>query len=287
MEPDKAVDDALEVLADGLTLEEAHAGDSHTAIVVSGMDDPQVANALGLYLVGLLAGVVRTNLQLSTALLDTTPEGRQQLAADVQARLEPSVEDSQWTIDHFDTDVRDPWIAEGVGHAILAVRGRAVTPCLGGSVAALSVPHSKPTQQGLDLVAIYDEDGLPAMALGEAKATLDNGSGRLTESIGFFREVEMGSRDLEIRMQVVLLQEALSDTLRRGLSGAFWRNRACFLPLIAHGDDFDIRASRPALLALSRPPTHKRVIHCRPPAYGQFFDGIAAAMQRAVATINP
>jgi hypothetical protein len=89
VEPEEAVDQALEVLAADLELREAHTHDSHIALSVSGLAEQAVIDALGLYLVGLLAGIVRTNLRLSAALLDRTPEGRAQLAADVEARLTP------------------------------------------------------------------------------------------------------------------------------------------------------------------------------------------------------
>jgi hypothetical protein len=287
VEPEEAVDQALEVLAADLELREAHTHDSHIALSVSGLAEPAVIDALGLYLVGLLAGIVRTNLRLSAALLDRTPEGRAQLASDVEARLTPPDGASPYAVEHFVADVRDPWIAEGIGHVILAVRNRVETLCLSGAVAAITVPHGKPSQQGLDLFAIYNEEGMPAIALGEAKATRENGSARLTEAISFFRTVEAGDRDVDIRMQVVLLREALDESLQQELSGSFWRQRACYLPMIAHGDDLDMSAARPALLAIARPATHKRVIYCRPDDYTRFFNAVAAAMRRSVPTINP
>jgi len=286
LDADVAVDQALDALAADLILREAHTPESHTALTISGLEREAVVDSIGLYLVGLLAGIVRTNLQLSAALLDVTPEGQAQLEADVEARLTPPSGASTWVVQHFDADVRNPWIAEGIGHAILAVRNRAETVCLSGPVVAMTVPHAKPSQQGLDLFAIYDDDGLPAIAIGEAKATLDNGSGRLTESIAFFRAVEAGDRDIDIRMQVVLLREALDEPFQEGLSGSFWHQRACYLPLIAHGDNVDMSAPRPALRAIPRRAGLKRVIHCHPADYAQFFEDVATAMRRAVVTMN-
>ena len=287
MRADEAVDQALDTLAERLRIREAHAHDSHTDLAVVGLADTRVIDALGLYLVGLLAGVVHTNLRLSTALLEQTPEGHAQLGLDVEARLTPRADASSWVVDHFDANVRDPWIAEGVGHAVLAVRKRKDTACLSGPVAAMCVPHVKPSQQGLDLFALYDDQGMPAMALGEAKATLANGSGRLSEAIAFFRDVERGDRDVDIRMQVVVLHDALKPALQQALSGSFWKKRACYLPVIAHGDDVDMNLPRPALRAIARAATHKRVLHIRPDDYAGFFDGIADAMRAAVAKINP
>lgn len=287
MEPDAAVNDALEILVNGLLLQEAHSHDSHIALAVTGLSEVKVIDALGLYLVGVLAGIVRTNLLLSTALLDRTPEGQAQLAAEVEARLTPSAEASAQAKEDFHANVRDPWIAEGIGHAMLAIRNRANTPCLSGAVKALLVPHVKPSQQGLDLFAIYEDHGFPAMALGEAKATSANGSGRLTESISFFRGVNAGERDLDIRMQVVLLREALSDDLQRKLSSSFWHARACYLPIIVHGDEVDMSTPRPALRAIDRPAVAKRVIFCRPCDYSALFSDVADAMRRAVGVVNP
>jgi hypothetical protein len=286
MEPDLAVGQALDVLAARLVLHEAHTHDSHHALVITGLEDQAVINALGLYLMGLLAGIVQTNLRLSSALLDSTPEGQEQLEADVEARLSPVPGSTPEQADLFRMNVRDPWIAEGIGHATFAIRSRVETVCLPGPVAAMMVPHTIPSQQGLDLFAIFDEGGLPVLALGEAKATQNNGSGRLTESIAFFRTVDAGDRDLDIRLQVVLLTESLDESLQQGLSGSFWHQRAAYLPFIAHGDDVDMSQPRPGFRAIARPAAQKRVIHCRPANYPQFFDSVADAMRDALGTIN-
>ena len=285
--PDQAVDQALDVLGDELGLTVAHTLDSHTVLTASGLEEPAVIEALGLYLVALIAGVVQTTLRLSTVLLDRSPEGRQQLAADVAARITPAAGAPAGSAAVFKANVRDPWIAEGIGHAMLAVRKRKATPCLSGAVAAMTVPHGKPSQQGLDLFAIYEENGLPAIALGEAKATAAGGSGRLTEAIGFFRKVQGGERDVDIRMQVVSLHDSLPANLQNGISAGFWHQRACYLPIIAHGDTVDISTSRPALQAIARSVDRKRVVYFHPSNYSGFFDRVAVSMRAAVSVINP
>ena len=284
---DQAVDQALDALVEHLEIRQVYEPNSHTALCLFGLEEDVVIEALGKYLVGLLAGIVQTNLKLSAVMLAQTPAGRAQLLGTVEALLQPTVDATDEAIRVFDANVRDPWIAEAIGHALLAVRGRADTECLNGQVAAMTVPHPQPSQQGLDLFAIYDDGGLPAMALGEVKATRANGSARLTQAIAFFRTVEDGDRDVDILMQVTLLREALEPALEQGLSASFWHDRACYLPVIAHGDDVDMSAERPLLAAIDRAASHKRVIHCRPDAYTDFFDAVAAAMVRAVDTITP
>ncbi|MDA0179321.1 hypothetical protein OJ997_03345 [Solirubrobacter phytolaccae] len=279
------VDRALDTLTRLLTLTEVAAIDSHVALEVGGLADPEAVDALGMYLVALLAGIVGTDLRLSAALLEDSADAKAELMAAVVARLEPVPDAKQEIKDVFAPNVRDPWIAEGVAHALLAVRQRAVTPCVSGNVAAIAVPHPKPSQQGLDLFAIYDDAGLPALALGEAKATKNNGSGRLTEATSFFQKVHDGARDVDIRMQTVVLRPALSAQLQAGLSGAFWKTRACFLPFIAHGDQLDLARSRPGLKRIGRPVESKRVLDCHPVVYDEFFDAVDAAMRRAAAAL--
>jgi hypothetical protein len=284
---DQAVEHALELLQDRLELTELCANETHTALDISGLDDEAVVDALGLYLVALLAGIVQTNLTLSTLLLGVGGDGREELRAEVEARLAPSPDATNDAIAVFDQNVRDPWIAEGLGHAVLAIRGRVPTLCVAGDVKAMAVPHAKPSQQGLDLFAIYADRGYPAMALGEAKATRDNGSARLGEASVFFQSVAKGKRDVDIRMQVVVLAPALSDELRAGLSYGFWHERACYLPLIAHGDVLDLTRNRRTLREIARPVADKRVLNFHPADYDSFFANVAGAMRRAVDTIYP
>ncbi|MGN6868457.1 MAG: hypothetical protein ACTHMY_08645 [Solirubrobacteraceae bacterium] len=283
--PEEAVEQAIDLLATRLVLEE-QAVETHTALIVGGLDESEVKHALALYMVALLAGMVRTTLRLTAALLDRTLEGKQRLRADVEARLSPPLGASRSQAE-FNEDVRDPWIAECVGHALLAVRERVETPCVRGAVAALMVPHVKPSMQGLDLFAIYEDGGLPAMALGEAKATMNSGGSRLSEAASFFRTVANGDRDVDIRMHVTVLTESLSEELQQGLSAAFWQERASYLPVIAYGVALDVARRRPALGQIPRTAEDKRVIFCNPANYAAFFDDIAAAMRLAVDVVNP
>lgn len=286
LDADQAVDTALDLLAAELLIEQAAVKESHLALRVVGLDEPTVIEALGLYLVALLAGVVGSDLRLSTALLGETPDDREELAAEVKEMLNGNATTAA-EVATYKANVRNPWIAEGLAHALLAVRQRADTLCAPGSVVAMVMPHHRTTQQGLDLFAIFDIAGLPGVAIGEAKATKNDGSARLTEAIGFFKKVSDGDRDTEIRMQVALLRPVLPDELQANLSKGFWHVRGCFLPLIAHGDDFDITAVRPALTAIARAVDDKRVLHCRPDDYDSFFDAVAQAMETAVGKVYP
>jgi hypothetical protein len=279
------VDAALNQLVQHLGLTVASVNKTHTALAITGLDDSLVTAALGQYLVGLIAGVVQTDLTLSVALLGHGPDASEQLRQEVDRLLEPAETASAEAKALFRQNVRDPWIAEGLGHALLAIRQRTSTECLPGQVAAMVVPHPAPSRQGLDLLAVYDCEGEPALALGEAKATRNGGSSRLTEAVTFFHEVAAGERDLDIRMQVVVLKPALSAELCENLSYGFWHQRSCYLPMITHGDEVPMNRNRKSLREINRPASEKRVVFGRPQHYDRFFDDVSTAMKSAVAAI--
>jgi hypothetical protein len=189
----------------------------------------------------------------------------------------PSQSDRDWR----DTR-RNPWIAEGVGHLVLFMAGRRDTGCLAGRVAALKALHAVPTQQGLDLVAIYMLEDLPALVIGETKATKADPSGQLTEAASFFRDIEAHARDGELVADVSMLEQVLPAGVRDELGEAFWAERRTYLPLIAYGVEFDPHTERPLLRGLSPAAEHKRVVVVRLPTFHEFFDTVADAMRSAV-----
>src|SRR5262249_21810775 len=109
---------------------------------------------------------------------------------------------------------RNPWIAEGIGHLLLFLAGQRNTGCLNGLVAALKSLHAIPTQQGLDLVAIYLREDLPVLATGESKATRADPGGQLTEAAGFFRDIEAHERDGELVADIAMLEPFLAPATR-------------------------------------------------------------------------
>lgn len=67
------IEDAVAVLCARVRLVEAPGPSSHTAVVADGLDSPEVAEALGRYLLGVIAGAVQMDATLSAALLPEVP----------------------------------------------------------------------------------------------------------------------------------------------------------------------------------------------------------------------
>ena len=76
----------------------------------------------------------------------------------------------------------DLWIAVGAFLRIVNIPG--------GQRA--TVPHDKVSKQGLDLVAVYDDDGLAALCVGESKASNSHAASHLNSAIRLFRGIDSG-----------------------------------------------------------------------------------------------
>jgi hypothetical protein len=167
----QAVESALTTLRDRITVEEEPEGpDSHVVVRVTGLEEPDCREALGVYLTGLVANVVRIDLQLANVLLGVGADADAELSKDVERLIGASnvVDDTNTPVagtitSDFRDDFRNSWIAEGIGHALVSLPETTPGPCIPGVLHALTLPHHKSSQQGLDAVAIYDDEDFLAL----------------------------------------------------------------------------------------------------------------------------
>lgn len=285
--PLKVIEDALVDLESAITLRELEDSTSHTAIVAEGMDDPAVPTALGRYLVGALAGGVDLDARLSEALLAEGVDAQAELAATVRAL----VRETNVCVDDGDKRFRDTrrnaWIAEGLAHALLVLRARADTACLVGPVHALTQPHQIPTQQGLDVVAIYVDDQGPVVAIGESKASRADGSGQVTDAASIFAAIDGGDYGPHLRAALLSLRRVLPDSLAPRVSNALWQEHRCYLPVIVFGTPFDPQADRRVLARLKPTTSRRRLIALQLSNFHEFFDAVADSMRAAVSEVVP
>ena len=183
---------------------------------------------------------------------------------------------------HFRDTRRNAWIAEGVAHALMVVRARADTAFFVGPVQAIKAQHSIPSQQGLDSVAIYTEDSLAVVAIGESKASRNDGSGQLTEAARMFQEIDEGKYGVELRAEVSSLRDVLSDDLAAQVYGGLWRKSRCYVPVIVHERPFEPIAKRTTLGSLEPPIERRRLIALQLTNFHTFFDSVANAMRTAL-----
>ncbi|MET8685059.1 hypothetical protein ABZV77_12660 [Streptomyces sp. NPDC004732] len=272
---------ALKHITESVDLCPLPRSDSHTPIRVSGLELPDVTRAFGRALVGVLAGAVRTDLRLAARLLATGIDGRAEFVGNVRTLI--GVDNDFGTAEAilFRDTKRNAWIAEGVLHILLAVQDQASADLLGGRIQALRKVHTRPTQQGFDAVALYQNGDELSIAIGESKASREDGSGQLTEATQIFKHIDLGEYGLQLRQELEALSEHLSDDLAAQVASAVLK-RLCYVPSIVHEKEFDPGKRRETLARLRPAVDRKRLLVIQLQDFYGFFDSVADTMRDAV-----
>jgi hypothetical protein len=278
------MEDTIEALRSAAEFTEHAPGlTSHTLITVGGLEAPEAIAALGTFLTGLIAGAVTIDMRVIELLLGSGPEYAEELDRELTAVLGA---DNDSITPSFREDRRDPWIGECLAHALLVIHRGEPGLCVPALVRAVTLPHDKPSQQGLDLVAIYEEDGGPGLCVGESKASENWAGQHLSRSVGLFREIDESKRNYQIRSVVLnTLFANVNPELQGKMEHLFWEDRRLYLPLIGYSaaSDFNPASERPQTLGvLSVPQNRRRLVVIPLESYPSFFDGVADAMRAAV-----
>ncbi|MGO8905641.1 MAG: hypothetical protein ACLQMH_08470 [Solirubrobacteraceae bacterium] len=280
--PKELIEDSLAEIAARVTLAEETSPASHTVVVASGLDDPEVAAALARYAVAFLAGWVQRDASIGARMGVQGVENREEIRRVVERIVQcPAGLDAEQQTNWRRT-WRNGWIAEVVTHALFVIRRSTASPFLDGDVLALLRPHAVPKRQGLDSVAIYDDDSVAVLAVGETKASCERGSEELTHACDMFDQVDAGSFGPELRDAIDLLADVLPAHLLDQVSDSLWRDQRCYLPAILHETPFDASSPRARLARLQPPAERKRVLVLRLQAFDAFFDAVAAAMPETI-----
>ncbi len=285
--PLEVVEDALDTLDEHLHLSEASGPTTHVAVRASDLENPAVPPALGRYFVGLVAGIVDEDALLTEELLATEPDSIAEVRSQIERLVGADNDFSDTPGKHFRDRVRNPYIAEVIAHALVVLRKRRDTACLVGPPAALKNPHSDPRRQGLDLIGIFEDNGLPAAAIGEAKASRKYGDRRLKEAAAFFSEIDEGKRGVELRSELGALKHVLTDDLREGLADGFWRNNCCYLPIIVFSKSINETIDNQDLGDLKPAQASIRLIALRLDSFYSFFNEVADQIRDATDELLP
>jgi hypothetical protein len=280
--PKQVIDEALMEIATRVSLTEQSSPASHTAIAATGLDDQVVAESLARYAVGFLAGWVQRDATISERLGVSGIDKRDEVRRLVNRIIAAPEGLDHPEITHWRQTSRDPWIAEVLTHALFVIRRTTPSDSLKGAVVAVLRPHPVPKRQGLDSIAIYDEDGVAVVVVGETKASCDRGSDELTRACDMFDSVDAGLYGPDLRDAIDLLADVLPSHLAGQVSDNLWRDQRCYVPSIIHETAFDASSPRERLDHLVPPVERKRVLILRLSAFVRFFDQVAAAMPTAI-----
>lgn len=280
--PKEILDDALDQLGASLSFESNDGASSHTLVVATGLDDPSVPEALARYAVGALAGWVQYDATIAARFAVQGIENRDEIRKLVAVIVEPPGDATADGLETWRQTWRDPWIAEVLIHALLILTRSHTTQIVSGSVVAAMPPHPVPKRQGLDALAIYDENAVAVMVIGETKASENNGSAQLTIACDSFDKVDQGLAGPDLRDALKALAPYIPVQLAAEMSEELWRDQRCYVPAVVYETAFDGTANRPRLNQLTPTQARKRLLVLRTTAFRKFFDDVATAMPIAV-----
>lgn len=280
--PLELIQGSLNHLGSCLDIEEEVGATTHTVVVVKGLDARPVAVAFGRYLVGVLAGAVGHDAQISADLLAQGVDAQNELKKKVVSLVGATNNFTSEKGILFRDTKRNAWIAEGMVHGIMVLRATYPSDCVAGDVHAVASIHPIPTQQGLDSVALYLDGEQLVVAIGESKATKDHGTSELTKAAEIFADIDQDEYGVQLRSELMTFRAVISADLKPQVSEALWRNHRCYLPFITHETEFDLHAKRTVLDRLSPPVERKRLIALRIENFHEFFNAVADSMRSAV-----
>lgn len=255
---------------------------SHRVAIVRGIEDDEVVQQIGIYLVG--AGFLRavsTDLRITQAFLRLAPDVEDQMRRAVTQRIGAD----NGISDQVRQTERDPWIAEGIAHLVLWLSRRTAALAARGRVKALMTLHVQPKEPGIDLTALFDDRLTLGVTLGEAKASELDATGQVRDAASFFSTMDDDVvRQVQLRNAVQLLRKSLRAELEGLITPALWEENRCYLPLVAYSDASSFAPSRARNSYRSlRPGAEGVLLICLPLAdYRGFFDRVSDAMRSAL-----
>lgn len=130
-------------------------------------------------------------------------------------------------------------------------------------------------------MALFLSGGELMIAVGESKASRENGSGALTESAKIFRSIDEGEHMLHLRQELSALSESLPHDLAAGVSRAVL-DRRCYVPSIVHEAEFNALTDRDVFGRLHPPLNQRRVLVMKLGDFHRFFNDVADAVRAAI-----
>lgn len=277
---DNAINDSFDFLSEALTHQTLYSR-THTTIIVCGWNrDKETRMAIAHYLVGLRAAAINAALEIG-ATFDDTIEDKAEIYGNVikivgQCNSDLSYDQKQ--------DERNPWISEGIWHLCLALAGRKKSDWnLPGQIIAVNYPHNIGKDHEADVTALYEIEDLLGFLIVESKAYKNRPNDAISDAVNFFRKVNNGTRDLEIRKMVQSIRKDLPDNKQEKITNSFWKRHRTYVPNPHYDSQIEKNwsNSRPALQQLQSPSAEIKVV-VMPHIidnFDDFFDEIANEMR--------
>ncbi len=250
---------------------------SHQTLTVAGWHQPAMLRPVARYLVGLRVNAITAGLAARCTLTDT-PEDTVEVWANVTA----IVGETATALDANEIATRrNPWIAEALWHLCMAAarqRGDLHPP---GQVLAVSLPHVKTIDPGIDLAVLFHDGATYGLSIIETKAYETNIGAAMNSCVRFFGDIDEGTHNLRLRHAVSVLRAEVEAQNQHLISDGLWKNRRCYVPNV-HYDDAspaDWTAARADFAPLVPGAANIYVMPHAITGFSQFFTGVADRMR--------
>ena len=274
------MEDALAFAAANLTFGTSSVS-THQVITIGGWNaSPQMRQRVARYLVGLRINAITAGLAVRAELIGTDADLIVEVPNNVQEIIGATA--TSLSADQISKH-RNPWMAEGLWHLCLAAAQRRAELHPPGAVMAVSLPHPKATDHGIDLAALYYRNGAIGLSIVETKAYQTDVAGAMHSSTVYFREIEEGGHGVRLRHLIATLRGGLPANNQPSFSDALWKKTRCYLPNphydAAHGPDW--ATARPSLGALVPGAANVYVMPHAISGFTAFFEAISEEMRAA------
>ncbi|NME68199.1 hypothetical protein [Flammeovirga aprica] len=217
-------------LSDKLTCVE-EASTTHKIVKVTGWEvSNDIKKSIATYFVGLRALAIDELFQIRMQMWEETPEDVNRLKCFVtdiigETTTSLSIEQKQ--------DERNPWLSEALWHLCFYLASDCEKDEFHppGKIISINSPHLNAKDHGMDVYAIFkdinDELGFTIV---ETKAYKRDPNQAIQKANTFFKKVENGNYDLEIRQYVQAQRSRLKNKYNLDLNKAFWQDNKVYIP---------------------------------------------------------
>ena len=248
---------------------------SHQVLTITGWHQPALLQSVARYMVGLRVNAISAGLAVRCGLTDTPAD-----AIEVWDNVIQIVGETATSLnDNQISTRRNPWIAEALWHLCMAAARQSTDLHPPGQVLAVSMPHVKTTDPGVDLAVLFQDGATYGLSIIETKAYENNVGAAMSLCVRLFGEIDEGVHNVRLRQLVGALRAGLAA--QGSISDGLWKNRRCYFSNVHYDDvnQIDWTSARADFAPLVPGGPNIYVMPHAITGFSQFFTQVADRMR--------
>lgn len=202
---------------------------SHKVVKITGWEDTDdIKKSIAMYFVGLRALAIDELFQIRMQMWEESPASigtLKRFVKDIIGETTTSLSTMQ------KQDERNPWLSEALWHLCFFIASDSNDEFHPpGKLISINSPHLSAKDHGMDVYAIFqDANNDIGFSIVETKAYKNDPNKAIQRANSFFKKVDNGTHDLEIRQYVQAQRTRLEDKYVHDFSKAFWEDKKVFI----------------------------------------------------------